>query len=122
MSAISDDSLIGIDSECGSFCFQSIQPVTDLLEIEGKPNSPKSPNMSASSSDVLTDLYEVDESLSGVDSEYDTEEFCLDFDFESTQMISDAESVILYEETSQHIGAINDPLEIKYADYNMHMC
>ena len=69
--------LIGIDSECGSFCFQSIQPVTDLLEIEGKPNSPKSPNMSASSSDVLTDLYDFDESLSGVDSEYDTEEFFL---------------------------------------------
>ena len=69
ISAISDDSLIGIDSECGSFCFQSIQPVTDLLEIEGKPNSPNSPNMSASLSDVLTDFYEVDESLSGVDSE-----------------------------------------------------
>ncbi len=59
-------------------------------------------------SDVLTDL-------SGVDSEYDTEEFCLDFDFESTEVISDAESVILDEETSQDSGAINDPLEKNYA-------
>ena len=71
------------------------------------------------SSDVLTDLYEIDESLSGLDNEYDTEEFCLDFDLESTEMISDAESVILDEETSQDTGANNDPLEINYADYNM---
>ncbi len=52
------------------------------------------------SSDVLSNLFEVDESLTGVDSEY-TEEFCLDFDFESTEMITDAESVILDEENSQ---------------------
>ncbi|KAL9989668.1 hypothetical protein ACROYT_G004236 [Oculina patagonica] len=71
------------------------------------------------SSDVLTDLYEVDESLSGVDSEYDIEEFCLDFDFESSEMITDAESAIVHEETSQDTGAINDPLEINYADYNI---
>ena len=46
-------------------------------------------------------------------------EFCLDFDLESTEMIGDAESVILDEETSQDTGANNDPLEINYADYNM---
>ncbi len=55
-----------------------------------------------------------------VDSEYGTEEFFLDFDFESTLMISDAESVILDEElTSQDTGTINDPLKLNYADYNI---
>lgn len=50
--------------------------------------------MCASSSD---DLYAFDEGLRGVDSEeslYDTEEFYLDFDLESTQMGIDAESLL----------------------------
>ena len=34
-------------------------------------------------------------------------------------MSSDAESVILDEESSQDTGAINDPLEINYTNYNM---
>ncbi len=34
-------------------------------------------------------------------------------------MISDAESVILDEETSQDTGVINDQLRINYAEYNM---
>ena len=50
-----------------------IQPVTDLLEIEGNTNSSKYQNTSTSSSAVLTDLYEVDESV--VDNDYDTEAF-----------------------------------------------
>ena len=72
-------------------CFHTFQPVTDQLEIiNGNPNI-----MCASSSD---DLYVFDEGLSGVDSKesvYDTEEFFLDFDLESTQMGIDAESLLL---------------------------
>ncbi|PFX20780.1 hypothetical protein AWC38_SpisGene14752 [Stylophora pistillata] len=85
INVISEDSLAGIDSEwseCDSVCFHTLQPVTDQLEIiNGNPNI-----MCASSSD---DLYAFDEGLSGVDSQesvYDTEEFYLDFDFESRQM------------------------------------
>ena len=97
-------------------CFQTVHPVTsatDLLEIEGNPNSPNI--LCASSSD---DLYVVDEGFSGVDSIYDTEEFCLDFHLESTEMGIDAESLIFDNETSQDqdTEALSESSEVNYTD------
>lgn len=94
-------------------CFHTFQPVTDQLEIinglKGNPDI-----MCASSSD---------EGLSGVDSEesvYDTEEFYLDFDLESTQMGIDAESLLLDNEMhDEDTEALSEPFEVNYKDYNM---
>lgn len=69
------------------------------------------------------DLYVFDESLSGVDSKesvYDTEEFYLDFDLESTQMGIDAESLLLDNEMlDEDTEALSEPFEVNYKDYNM---
>lgn len=76
--------------------------------------------MCASSSN---DLYAFDEGLSGVDSEesvYDTEEFYLDFDLESTQMGIHAESLLLDNEMhDEDTEALSEPFEVNYNDYNM---
>ena len=76
--------------------------------------------MCASSSN---DLYAFDEGLSGVDSEesvYDTEEFYLDFDLESTQMGIHAESLLLDNEMhDEDTEALSEPFEVNYKDYNM---
>lgn len=68
------------------------------------------------------DLYAVDEGFSGVDSVYDKEEFCLDFDLESTEMGIDVESLIFDNETSQDqedTKALSEPSEVNCTDYNM---
>ena len=35
---LSEDYPFRVNPECGRFCFQTIQPVTDLIEIERKPS------------------------------------------------------------------------------------
>lgn len=79
--------------------------------------------MCASSSD---DLYAFDEGLSGVDSEecvYDTAEFYLHFDLESTQMGIDAESLLLDNEMhDEDTEALSEPFEVNYKDYMLPKC